>query len=297
MRAAFIGLGVMGFPMAGHLQRAGHQVTVYNRSAVKADAWAARHGGRSAATPALAAADAEIVLMCVGNDHDVRSVVLGPDGALSTMRAGSILVDHTTASATLARELAALAGDVGVGFLDAPVSGGQAGAESGKLSIMIGGDAATFHEAKPVLAAYAKAMTHVGPVGSGQLTKMVNQICLAGLTQALAEAIAFVEQAGLDGATVLQAISQGAAQSWMMDHRATTMLEDRFDFGFAVDWMRKDLAICLDAARSTGASLPVTAVVDQFFADLQRNGGGRLDITSLIRRLRSRDEAPLADGG
>lgn len=292
MRAAFIGLGVMGFPMAGHLQQAGHQVTVFNRTAARAEAWVSRYGGLSAPTPAAAAAGADVVMTCVGNDRDVLSVVLGEEGALSAMPRGSALVDHTTASASLARQLAAAAGERGVGFLDAPVSGGQSGAENGKLSIMVGGDEATFREVKPVIAAYAKVITHIGPVGSGQLTKMVNQICLAGLTQALAEALAFVEQAGLDGKIVLQAISQGAAQSWMMDHRATTMMEDQFDFGFAVDWMRKDLGICLDTARSTGASLPVTAVVDQFFADLQRAGGGRLDITSLIRRLRGGKDAP-----
>ncbi len=291
MRAAFIGLGVMGFPMAGHLQNAGHQVTVFNRSAAKAGAWVERYGGRAAPTPAEAAQGADVVMTCVGNDHDVREVVLGRHGALPAMSAGSVLVDHTTASAVLARDLAEAAAASGVGFLDAPVSGGQQGAEGGRLSIMVGGDEATYERIKPVLAAYGKAITRIGPVGSGQLTKMVNQICLAGLTQALAEALAFVEHAGLDGSIVLQAISQGAAQSWMMDHRAGTMLEDKFDFGFAVDWMRKDLSICLDTARSLGASLPVTAVVDQFFADLQRDGGGRRDITSLIRRLRGNDEA------
>lgn len=294
MKAAFIGLGVMGFPMAGHLQKAGHQVTVYNRTASKAEAWVAQFGGSWGATPRAAADGAEVVCMCVGNDRDVRSVVFGDDGALASMKPGSVLVDHTTASAALARELAAATGGQGVGFLDAPVSGGQQGAENGRLSIMIGGDEATVHEIKPVLAAYGKAITHIGPVGSGQLTKMVNQICLAGLTQALSEALAFVEHAGLDGGIVLQAISQGAAQSWMMDHRAGTMLEDRFDFGFAVDWMRKDLGICLETAHGLGASLPVTAVVDQFFADLQRGGGGRLDITSLIRRLRSAPDKPPA---
>ncbi|QNT68107.1 NAD(P)-dependent oxidoreductase [Defluviicoccus vanus] len=291
MRAAFIGLGVMGFPMAGHLQSAGHQVTVYNRSAAKADAWVERYGGCTAPTPAEAAQGADVVMTCVGNDHDVREVVLGVHGALLAMSAGSVLVDHTTASAALARELAAASAASGVGFLDAPVSGGQQGAEGGRLSIMVGGEEATYERIKPVLAAYGKAITRIGPVGSGQLTKMVNQICLAGLTQALAEALAFVEHAGLDGSIVLQAISQGAAQSWMMDHRAGTMLDDKFDFGFAVNWMRKDLSICLDTARSLGASLPVTAVVDQFFADLQRDGGGRRDITSLIRRLRGSDVA------
>lgn len=296
MKAAFIGLGVMGFPMAGHLQKAGHDVTVFNRTAAKAQSWIDRYGGRAAATPAEAATDADVVMTCVGNDNDVRSVVLGPDGALTTMRHGSVLVDHTTASAVLARELAAAADERGVGFLDAPVSGGQQGAENGQLSIMVGGEEVTFQEIRPVLAAYSKAITRVGAVGSGQLTKMVNQICLAGLTQALAEALAFVEHAGLDGEIVLRAISQGAAQSWMMDHRAKTMLADQFNFGFAIDWMRKDLAICLDAARSTGASLPVTAVVDQFFADLQREGSGRLDITSPIRRLRGeREKATVAD--
>ncbi|NJO67584.1 MAG: NAD(P)-dependent oxidoreductase [Rhodospirillales bacterium] len=295
MRAAFIGLGVMGFPMAGHLQKAGHQVTVFNRTADKASAWVETFGGRAAATPSQAAIDADLVLMCVGNDQDVRSVSLGEEGALATMSAGSVLVDHTTASANLARELAALAGEKGVGFLDAPVSGVNRVLREAGYRFMVGGEPTTFEAIRPVLAAYGKAITLVGPVGSGQLTKMVNQICLAGLVEALAEALAFVEHAGLDGSVVLQAISQGAAQSWMMDHRAETMLEDRFDFGFAVDWMRKDLGICLETARSIGASLPVTAVVDQLFADVQRQGGGRLDITSLIRRLRDRSEASGSD--
>lgn len=286
MRAAFIGLGVMGFPMAGHLQQVGHAVTVFNRTAAKAEAWVARYGGKMAATPASAAAGAEVVLTCVGNDDDLAAVVLGDGGALAGMAAAAVLVDHTTASATIARRLAAAAGERGLGFLDAPVSGGQQGAEGGRLSIMVGGEAATLERIRPLLAVYGKAITHLGPVGSGQLTKMVNQICLAGLVEALAEGLAFAEKAGLDGKAVLAAIGQGAAQSWMMDHRSETMLADRFDFGFAIDWMRKDLAICLDQARRQGAALPVTALVDQLFADVQRDGGGRSDITRLIRRLR-----------
>jgi 3-hydroxyisobutyrate dehydrogenase-like beta-hydroxyacid dehydrogenase len=286
MRAAFIGLGVMGFPMAGHLARAGHPVTVYNRTAARAAAWVERYGGQAAPTPAAAARAAEVVFTCVGNDDDVAAVVDGDDGAFAGMAPGAVLVDHTTASAGLARRLAAAAAARGLACLDAPVSGGQQGAEAGQLSIMVGGDAAVLERVRPVLAAYARAITHLGPAGAGQLTKMVNQICLAGLVEALAEGLAFAEKAGLDGRTVLAAIGQGAAQSWMMDHRSGTMLADRFDFGFAVDWMRKDLAICLDQARRQGAALPVTALVDQLFADLQRAGGGRADITSLIRRLR-----------
>jgi 3-hydroxyisobutyrate dehydrogenase-like beta-hydroxyacid dehydrogenase len=286
--AAFIGLGVMGFPMAGHLQRAGCAVTVWNRTRAKAEAWVGHYGGAVADSPAAAAAEADFVMTCVGNDDDLRAVLTGVDGALPAMREGAVLIDHTTTSAKVAREMAAIAAEHGVGFLDAPVSGGQQGAEKGQLSIMAGGDPETFARAAPVLQAYAKAATLIGPVGSGQLTKMVNQICLAGLTEALAEALAFAEAAGLDVPVVLQAISKGAAQSWMMDHRAGTMLADQFDFGFAVDWMRKDLGICLDAARGNGAGLPVTALVDQLYADLQRQGGGRRDITSLIRLRRQR---------
>ena len=285
IRTAFIGLGVMGYPMAGHLVRAGHGVTVYNRTQTKAEEWARAHGGISAPTPAAAAQGADFVFTCVGNDDDLKAVVLGDDGAFAGMAVGAALIDHTTASAKVARMLAAEAAARGLGFLDAPVSGGQQGAQNGQLSVMVGGDQAVFARAVPVMQAYAKAMTLIGPTGAGQLTKMVNQICLAGLTEALAEALNFATRAGLDGEKVLAAIGKGAAQSWMMDHRATTMLEDRFDFGFAVDWMRKDLGIALDEARGNGAGLPVAALVDQLYAEVQNAGGGRLDITSLIRRL------------
>ncbi len=285
IRTAFIGLGVMGYPMAGHLARAGHAVTVYNRTQAKAEEWACAYGGAWAPTPAAAAQGADFVFTCVGNDDDLKAVVLGDDGAFAGMAAGAVLVDHTTASAKVARMLAAEAAARGLGFLDAPVSGGQQGAQNGQLSVMVGGDQAVFARAAPVMQAYAKAMTLIGPTGAGQLTKMVNQICLAGLTEALAEALNFATRAGLDGDKVLAAIGKGAAQSWMMDHRATTMLEDRFDFGFAVDWMRKDLGIALDEARGNGAGLPVAALVDQFYAEVQNAGGGRLDITSLIHRL------------
>jgi 3-hydroxyisobutyrate dehydrogenase-like beta-hydroxyacid dehydrogenase len=282
-RLAFLGLGTMGYPMAGHLAKAGHAVTVYNRTSAKAAQWAAQHGGDTAASPAGAARDAEIVLMCVGNDHDVRAVA---NDALEGMRAGAILVDHTTASADVAREIAAAAQARGVHFLDAPVSGGQAGAENGKLTIMVGGDAAVFARAEPVLAHYARAVTLMGSAGAGQLTKMVNQISIAGIVQGLAEAIVFAEHAGLDPKLVLDVIGKGAAQSWQMDNRGATMIADKFDFGFAVDWMRKDLAICLDAARRNGAALPVTALVDQLYARVQARGGGRWDTSSLIRLLR-----------
>ena len=285
-RAAFIGLGVMGFPMAGHLVRAGHEVTVYNRTRGKAQAWAQQFGGRLADTPAEAAREAEFVFACVGDDDDLRSVTLGELGALAGMRQGAIFVDHTTASAQVARAIADLAHDQGLGFLDAPVSGGQAGAENGQLAIMVGGDPAHFARAEDVMWAYAKAITLVGPVGSGQLTKMVNQICLAGLTQALAEGLNFAARAGLDLEKVLGVISKGAAQSWMMDNRSQTMLADQFDFGFAVDWMRKDMAIALDEARRNGASMPVTALVDQLLSGVQRIGGGRWDYSSLIKLLR-----------
>jgi 3-hydroxyisobutyrate dehydrogenase-like beta-hydroxyacid dehydrogenase len=285
-RVAFLGLGVMGFPMAGHLARAGHQVTVYNRSAAKAEAWQAKFGGQRAATPAAAADGAEYVFACVGNDDDLRSVVLGCQGAFAGMRAGAVFVDHTTASAAVARELHADAVEHGLHFVDAPVSGGQAGAENGVLTIMCGGDAAPFEAMKPVALAYGRAITRVGPSGAGQLAKMVNQTCIAGLVQGLAEAIAFGEKAGLDMKQVLEVIGKGAAQSWQMDHRGPTMIDDRFDFGFAVDWMRKDLGLVLDEARRNGARVPVTALVDQFYGDLQRMGGGRWDTSSLIRRLR-----------
>ena len=285
MKLAFLGLGVMGFPMAGHLQNAGHSVTVYNRNAEKSAKWAANYGGATAPTPREAAAGADVVLMCVGNDNDVRSVVYGNDGALAGMKAGAVLVDHTTASAALARELDAAAKAQGKGFVDAPVSGGQAGAENGKLGIMCGGDLATFDAVKDVLNVYAKALVRIGDAGAGQLTKMVNQICIAGLVQALSEALAFAQKSGIDAKLVLEVISKGAAQSWQMENRGNTMVDGKFDFGFAVDWMRKDLGICLEEAKRNGARLPVTALVDQFYADVQQMGGGRLDTSSLIKRL------------
>jgi len=285
MKVAFLGLGVMGYPMAGHLARAGHDVTVYNRSEAKANAWVAAYGGAKAPSPQAAARDASIVLMCVGNDHDVRAVITGPKGALSGMNAGAILVDHTTASAAVAREMSSAASATGVQFLDAPVSGGQAGAENGKLTIMVGGDASTFGRAEPVLAHYARAVTLMGPAGAGQLTKMVNQICIAGLVEGLSEGINFAMRAGLDPERVIDVISKGAAQSWQMENRGKTMIAGKFDFGFAVDWMRKDLSICLAEARANGAALPVTAIVDQFYAQLQRRGEGRADTSSLIRLL------------
>ncbi|MBL8311512.1 MAG: NAD(P)-dependent oxidoreductase [Burkholderiales bacterium] len=285
MKLAFLGLGVMGFPMAGHLQKAGHNVTVYNRNAEKSATWVAAHGGASAATPREAAAGADIVLMCVGNDNDVRSVVYGDAGALAGMKAGAILIDHTTASAELARELDAAAKAQGKRFIDAPVSGGQAGAENGKLGIMCGGDQTTFDAASDVLNVYAKALVRIGDAGAGQLTKMVNQICIAGLVQALSEALAFAQKSGIDAKLVLEVISKGAAQSWQMENRGNTMVDGKFDFGFAVDWMRKDLGICLEEAKRNGARLPVTALVDQFYADIQQMGGGRLDTSSLIKRL------------
>jgi 3-hydroxyisobutyrate dehydrogenase-like beta-hydroxyacid dehydrogenase len=286
MKVAFLGMGVMGGPMAGHLAgRGGHEVTVYNRTAAKAQAWAERHGGRAAATPAEAARGAEIVFACVGNDDDVRSVVYGDHGAFAGMAPGAILVDHTTASADLARELDAAARERGLHFLDAPVSGGQAGAENGVLTVMCGGEQAVFDRAKPVIDAYARACTLMGPAGAGQLTKMVNQICIAGLVQALSEGLNFAQRAGLDGEKVLDVISKGAAQSWQMDNRGRTMLAGQFDFGFAIDWMRKDLAIVMDEARRNGARLPVTALVDQFYAAVQAKAGGRVDTSSLILAL------------
>jgi 3-hydroxyisobutyrate dehydrogenase-like beta-hydroxyacid dehydrogenase len=292
-KVAFIGLGVMGFPMAGHLARAGHAMTVYNRTSAKARQWGEKygtaHGGAAALSPAAAAASADLVMLCVGNDDDVRAVTLGPEGALAAMKSEAILVDHTTASATVARELYAAAKARGVRFLDAPVSGGQAGAENGKLTIMVGGDADAFAAAEPVLACYARAVTLMGGPGSGQLTKMVNQICIAGLVQGLSEGINFGMRAGLDIERVLDVIGKGAAQSWQMDNRGKTMIADKFDFGFAVDWMRKDLAICLAQARADGAALPVTALIDQFYARIQARGGGRWDTSSLIRLLRDSD--------
>ena len=283
---AFLGLGVMGGPMAGHLQRAGHRVTVYNRTTAKAQAWAAEHGGAWAPTPREAARGAQIVFACVGNDDDLRSVVLGPDGAFAGMSAGAVFVDHTTASAEVARELHAAAGQRELFFIDAPVSGGQAGAVNGVLTVMCGGDAVPFERIRPVAMAFARAVTRVGDSGAGQLAKMVNQICIAGLVQGLAEAIAFGQKAGLDMKQVLEVIGKGAAQSWQMDNRGGTMVDDKFDFGFAVDWMRKDLGLVLDEARRNGARLPVTALVDQFYADVQGQGGGRWDTSSLIKRLR-----------
>ncbi len=285
-RLAFIGLGVMGYPMAGHLQRAGANVTVFNRNSAKAAAWVAEYGGRSSATPGAASAAAEVVFICVGNDDDVRSVVYGDDGVLAGLSAGALLIDHTTASAELANELAAAGAKQGVGFLDAPVSGGQAGAQSGKLTIMVGGSEQDYARGQPIMSVYAKEIRRMGAVGSGQLTKMVNQICIAGVLQGLAEGIAFAEKAGLDITEVVGVISQGAAQSWQMNNRAPTMARNEFNFGFAVDWMRKDLGMALDKARGLGAALPLTALVDQFYGDVQRMGGGRNDTSSLIRRLR-----------
>jgi 3-hydroxyisobutyrate dehydrogenase len=283
---AFLGLGVMGHPMAGHLQRAGHRVTVYNRTATKAQAWAAEYGGRAAATPREAATGASIVFACVGNDDDLRSVVLGSDGAFAGMGPDAIFVDHTTASAEVARELYATARGRGLHFVDAPVSGGQAGAVNGALTIMCGGDADAFDRMQPVAMAMAKAVTRIGESGAGQLAKMVNQTCIVGLLQGLAEGIAFGQRAGLDMKLVLDVIGKGAAQSWQLDNRGSTMIDDRFDFGFAVDWMRKDLGLVLDEARRNGAQLPVTALVDQFYADVQALGGQRWDTSSLIKRLR-----------
>ncbi|MDR5867552.1 NAD(P)-dependent oxidoreductase [Halomonas koreensis] len=284
---AFIGLGVMGHPMAGHLARAGLDVRVYNRTGDTADAWVATHGGSRHATPREAAAGADLVLVCVGNDDDVRQVALGADGALAGMRDGSLLVDHTTASGALAAELDGACRERGLGFLDAPVSGGQQGAENGALTIMCGGTQADFERAAPVLEHYGRAVTLMGPAGSGQLTKMVNQICVGGLVQALAEGLHFAEQAGLDQTRVMDVIRQGAAGSWQMDHRHRTMIDDEYEHGFAVDWMRKDLGICLEQARRLGARLPVTALVDQFYGDIQAMGGGRWDTSSLLRRLRT----------
>ncbi|TCO69822.1 NAD(P)-dependent oxidoreductase [Rhodovulum euryhalinum] len=286
-KVTFLGLGVMGYPMAGHLAASGHAVTVYNRTAAKAEAWVAQHGGRSAPTPAEAASGAEFVMACVGNDDDLRAVCTGLDGAFAGMDRGAVFVDHTTVSAAVTREMHGLAADRGVAFVDAPVSGGQAGAENGQLVVMCGGDEAPYVRAEPVIGSYAKLCRRLGDSGAGQLTKMVNQICIAGLVQGLAEGLHFAEKAGLDGRAVVEVIGGGAAGSWQMVNRYETMIEDRFDFGFAVDWMRKDLGICLDTANETGASLPVTALVDQFYKDVQKLGGGRWDTSSLIRRLRA----------
>jgi 3-hydroxyisobutyrate dehydrogenase len=288
-RVAFLGLGVMGFPMAGHLKSRGEQeVVVYNRTAATATKWVGKFGGAVAPTPREAAAGCDIVFACVGNDHDLRSVALGADGAFAGMRPGAIFVDHTTASANVARELYREAKARGSGFVDAPVSGGQAGAEGGQLTVMCGGDQEDYERAEPVIAAYARLCRLMGPSGAGQLTKMVNQICIAGLVQALSEGLHFAEAAGLDQQLVVDVISKGAAQSWQMDNRHKTMIAQKFDFGFAVDWMRKDLSICLDEARRSGATLPVAALVDQFYSDVQANGGGRWDTSSLISRLSTR---------
>lgn len=287
-KVSFLGLGVMGFPMAGHLAAAGHDVTVYNRTGAKADAWVAQHGGRTARTPAAAAKDREIVFCCVGNDEDLRSVTLGEEGAFTGMAAGSLFVDHTTASAEVARELAEAAEGRGFAFLDAPVSGGQAGAEAGKLTIMCGGDEAAYARAEPVVACYAKACRLMGPAGAGQLTKMVNQLCIAGAVQGLAEGLHFAMRAGLDPEAVIAVISKGAAQSWQMENRWKTMVAGEYEHGFAIDWMRKDLAICLDEARRNGSSLPLAALVDQFYAELQAAGGGRWDTSALLARLPSK---------
>ncbi len=290
-RVAFLGLGVMGYPMAGHLATNGHHVTVYNRSPAKANAWLAEFQGTSGthasqATPALASSSADIVFCCVGNDDDLRSVTLGKDGAFATMKKGAVFVDHTTASASIARELSAAAMAAGIGFIDAPVSGGQGGAQSGMLTVMCGGNQASFDTIKPVAMAFSRAVTLLGKSGAGQLAKMVNQVCIAGMVQGLSEAIAFGERAGLEMDQVLDVIGKGAAQSWQMDNRGKTMVADKFDFGFAVDWMRKDLGLVMDEAKRNGARLPVTALVDQFYADVQQMGGGRWDTSSLIKRLK-----------
>ncbi|QFT73874.1 NAD(P)-dependent oxidoreductase [Ruegeria sp. THAF33] len=286
-KVAFLGLGVMGYPMAGHLQAAGHDVTVYNRTTAKAEAWVKQHGGSMAATPKDAAEGAEFVMACVGNDDDLRMVCTGEDGAFRGMSNGAVFVDHTTVSAKVTRELYAAGQSLGIAFVDAPISGGQAGAENGVLSIMCGGDQAAYDAAEPVMQVYAKICRRIGDSGAGQMTKMCNQIAIAGLVQGLSEALHFAEKAGLDGRAVVEVISQGAAGSWQMANRYETMLDDQFEHGFAVDWMRKDLGICLDTANETGASLPVTALVDQFYKEVQKLGGGRWDTSSLIKRLRA----------
>jgi len=288
-KVTFLGLGVMGYPMAGHLAKAGHEVTVYNRTAAKAEKWASENGGTFATTPREASEGADFVMACVGNDDDLRSVTLGDDGAFAGMSAGTIFVDHTTVSAKVTRELYAVADTKQISFVDAPVSGGQAGAENGQLGVMCGGDQGAYDRAEPIIDAYAKACKRLGENGAGQLTKMVNQICIAGLVQGLSEALHFADKAGLDGKAVIEVISQGAAGSWQMSNRYETMIDDEFNHGFAVDWMRKDLGICLDTANENGASLPVTALVDQFYKDVQKIGGGRWDTSSLIKRLRALD--------
>jgi len=284
-KVAFIGLGVMGFPMAGHLKAKGYDVTVYNRTGAKAEEWAKKHGGKSASTPAAAAKDADFVMTMVGNDDDVLAVTTGKDGVLAGMKKGAILVDHTTASADVARKVFAMAKEKGVDFIDAPVSGGQAGAENGKLTVMCGGEPAPFERAKPVMDSYARAVTLLGPAGAGQLTKMVNQVCIAGLLQALSEGIAFAEKAGLDADLVLDVISKGAAQSWQMENRGKTMHARKFDFGFAVDWMRKDLGIAMAESKRNGAKLPVTETVAKYYDEVSKSGGQRFDTSSLITRL------------
>ena len=288
LKTAFVGLGVMGYPMAGHLAKAGHPLRVFNRTTARAESWSQEHADAAAVavTPAQAASDADLVFVCVGNDDDVRAVVYGDQGVLATMQPGAILVDHTTASASLAQELAAATAERSLGFLDAPVSGGQAGAENGQLTVMAGGDNASFERARPVIEVYAKAVRLMGPAGSGQMTKMVNQICIAGILQGLSEGLHFAEKAGLDLNDVVDVISKGAAQSWQMENRSATMAKGEFEFGFAVNWMRKDLQIALDAGRTLDARLPLTALVDQFYADVQSHGGGRWDTSSLIERLR-----------
>ena len=286
-KIAFIGLGVMGYPMAGHLAKAGHDVTVFNRTGAKAADWAAKFGGKTAATPVLAAQDAEFVMSCVGNDDDLRAVTTGPDGAFASMAKDAVFVDHTTVSSAVTLELAAAAQERGFHFVDAPISGGQAGAENGVLSVMCGGDAQAYDRAEPIIGAYARICRRIGDSGAGQMTKMCNQIAIAGVVQGLSEALHFAQKAGLDGRAVVEVISQGAAGSWQMSNRYETMLDDHFEHGFAVDWMRKDLGICLDTANETGASLPVTALVDQFYKDVQKMGGGRWDTSSLFKRLQS----------
>jgi 3-hydroxyisobutyrate dehydrogenase len=288
-KIAFLGLGVMGYPMAGHLAAAGHEVTVYNRTAAKAEAWVAQYGGKMALTPVKAAEGAEMVMACVGNDNDLRGVCLGPDGAFAGMAQGTVFVDHTTVSAAVTRALYEAAETREIAFVDAPISGGQAGAENGQLSVMCGGDIAPYEKAEPVIAVYSKMCRRIGESGAGQMTKMCNQIAIAGVVQGLSEAIHFAQKAGLDGAAVVEVISQGAAGSWQMSNRYKTMLDDHFDHGFAVDWMRKDLGICLAAANENGASLPLTALVDQFYKDVQKLGGGRWDTSSLLKRLQAMD--------
>ena len=290
MKVGFVGVGVMGFPMAGHLQQSGHAVTVYNRTAARADAWVQQYSGVAAPTPRAASEGADIVFSCVGNDDDVRSVLLGPDGVFAGLASSAIVVDHTTASATLARELEAAARERGLGFLDAPVSGGQAGAENGALTVMVGGDQAVYDRAQPVLDCYARCVRLLGPAGSGQLAKMVNQICIAGVVQGLAEAFTFSREAGLDTEAVVEVISQGAAQSWQMENRYQTMLAGDYEHGFAVDWMRKDLAMVLEEAESMGLELPVTHLVDQFYAEVQDMGGNRWDTSSLFARMQAQLE-------